>query len=451
MLSPQTIFRSLVTLLVAVFSLMAVSLPPDVASADEPPLRLSFLNSAAKGGEEAHNTINRFLEASPDIAVTDSKKVWAEAEELGLAEKDFRSSALREKNADAFREVMKTLDIEALMVLDVFSRGRIAQIIVIGPSGREIADIREDVRKGRVSKAQAKTMLKSSFKELVPAVRDFRQAGGWSAVEVKEEPVDEDLDLLGEVPEEADEAGAELSLKDELEAGKAGARGIDDGFRITAGALIGRRTLEMSSEDGLFTLGHESPFVGFGGRVDGILANFGDSALGVGVFGGYAPFTTIFKGNIEYGSAFGRLGAELRYLRPLTDTLRVDLFGGAEATSVTIEQNDSYTGHRYISARAGVGAVFNAGPVDLSLGGGLLPIFATNNSSDAYGTTDFNLGYEANAGIDFDITDAIVASLSYTFHFYAPEYGDPQKAGVVGPITSSDIMHLGLISIGYAL
>lgn len=457
MLSPQTISRSLVALLVAVFSLLAVLMVPEVASADEPPLRLSFINSAAKGGEAAHGTINDFLVASDDIAVTDAKEIWARAEELGLEEKDFRSSALREQNADLFRDLMKGLDIEALMVLDVFSRGRTAQIVVIGPSGREVADVREEgLRSGRVSKGQAKDMLKRSFAELVPAVRDFRDAGGWKTEE--EEVVDENLDLLGDGAEAGEGAGEEeeadeaLSLKEQVVAEKRDLSGlIDERFRLRVGALIGQRNLEMSGDAGAFNLGHQSPFLGFGGRLDGALANFGSSALGFRVFGGYAPFTTIFRGDVEYGSAFARIGAELRYLLPLAPTLRLDLFGGAEATSVTIEQNPSYTGHRYISGRAGAGVFFKAGPVDLHLGGGVLPVFATNNSDDAYGSTDFNLGYEANAGLEFAITEAIAASIDYTLHYYGPEYSEPVLEVGDGPIASSDLMHLGLISIGYAL
>lgn len=422
------------------------------ASAEEDPLKLSFVNAAAKGGDSAHGTLSDFLEGSDDIDTTDQDKVWKVAAEFDLEQKDFRSSSLREDNAENFQKIMKELDLEAIMILDVFSKGRKMQVVTIGPSGREIADVRRDVNRGRLDKSEAKGVLKETFAELVPKVVEFREGGGWDAFEEEEPEEEEEVSLLPEEEEEEEGEEEELSLKEKAvkkkRAGKYPA--LERGIRLQLGLLAGKRDLKLTSDSG-FELTHGSPFVGFGGRVDAVFAQLGsDAALGASLLGGYAPFTTIFAENETYPSQYARLGAELRYLKAFSETFLVNVFGGGEAMSITIDQNANYTGHRYVMARLGAGIIYQAGPVLLEIGGALLPVFGVNNSSGAYGEVPgLSLGFEPMAGLTFGLSEDLSVSLRYSGQIFSAKYPEPQLP--IDAAKSFDLIHSGVLSIGYSL
>lgn len=443
--------RRVVAALLAALVCLALS---SAAFAQEDPLRLTMLNAAAKGGASAHTTLNDFLKKSDDISTTSQDDVWKyAADELGLEEKDFRSSSLRDGNEANFVTIMKDLNLEALLIVDVFSKGRKFQLVAIGPDGKEIADIRRDVTRGRLTKDDAKGVLKDTFKELVPAVRDFRDAGGWDAVaEAPEEEEEEEVSLLPEEDEEEEAGDEEASIKDKVINKRKGKYpGIQPGARLQLGLLAGKRDLSMSADSG-FELTHSSPFVGFGGRVDLIFAQFGEnSAVGASILGGYAPFTTIFAESETFASQYARLGAEIRYLRAFSAELTLNVFGGGEATSITIDQNPFYTGHRYIMARVGAGVMYQVGPVLLELAGAILPVFGVNNSAGAFGETEgLSLAFEPMGALSFDLSEDLSATLRYSGQIYSVTY---PSAVVLGgqEVGSSDIIHTGLIAIGYGL
>ena len=445
--APRGVHTAIATLFALLVCLLSSS-----ALAQEDPLRLTLLNAAAKGGASAHGSVNEFLKKSDDINTTSQDEVWEYADkELGLEEKDFRSSSLREENTENFKTIMKELDLEALLIVDVFSKGRKFQLVAIGPDGTEIADIRRDVSRGRLSKDDAKGVLRDTFKELVPIVREFREAGGWSA-EAAEEEEEEEVSLLPEEEETEEEGDEEASIKDEVVNKRKGKYpAMQPGARIQIGLLAGIRDMKMTADTG-FELTHASPWVGFGGRVDFVFTQFTeDSALGASVLGGYAPFTTIFLDNDEFKSAYARLGGELRYLKAFSPELMLNVFGGAEATSVTIAQNPFYTGHRYLMARVGVGIMYQVGPVVLELAGAVLPVFGVNNSAGAFGDVEgLSLGFEPAGGLSFDLSDDISATLRYTGQIYSITY---PSAVVLGgqEVSSTDVIHTGLIAIGYGL
>lgn len=422
------------------------------AEASEDPLRLSFINVAAQGGESAYGTINSYLEKSDDIKTTSEDDVWDYAKkELGLEAKDFRSSSLRADNEENFRAIMKELDLEGILILDVFSKGRKMQVVTIGPSGKELTDIRRDVDRGRLDKDDARDVLKETFAELVPSVVSFREEGGWAAYD-NAEPEEEEVSLLPDSETETEEEEEELTLKEKAikkrKVGKYPA--LERGFRLQLGLLAGKRDLKMTSDSG-FELTHGSPFVGFGGRIDAVFAQLGtDAAIGAGVLGGYAPFTTIFAENETYPSQYARLGVELRYLKAFSETFLVNVFGGGEAMSITIDQNRNYTGHRYVMARLGAGLMYQVGPVLLDLGGALLPVFGVNNSAGAYGEVPgLTLGFEPMAGLTFGLTDDLSVSLRYSGQIFSANYPEPVLP--IQAAKSFDIIHSGVISIGYTL
>ncbi len=438
----------------AVLLTLAFAVP---ASAAEDPLKLALINAASKGGDDSHSTLNGFLKKSDDIKMTGQDEVWEYAEkELGLEAKAFRSSSLREENAEKFQAIMKELDLEAILVLDVFGKGNKLQLVTIGPSGKEIADVRRDIDRGRLDKTEAKGVLKETFAELVPRVVEFRENGGWAAYEKKDEPEEEEeqLSLLpDDRDEDRDEDGdEEASLRDKAIKNRTGKYpALDPGVRLQLGLLAGKRDLKLTDASG-FELTHGSPFVGFGGRVDFIFAKLGqDAAVGGSLLGGYAPFTTIFGENLTFASQYARLGLELRYLKAFSDTFLVNVFGGGEAMSITIDQNANYTGHRYIMARLGAGLMYQVGPVLLELAGALLPVFSVNNSSGAYGDVPgISLGFEPIAGLTFGLSKDLSVNLRYSGQIFSAKYPEPRIATLTAA-KSFDVIHTGIIAIGYSL
>ncbi len=454
----QTIRRFLIFFAVQ-FLLLSFALP---SWASEDPLRLAFINASQKGGNDAYETLLEFLDASDDIKVKDSDKIWDAAEEEGVSRKDFRNSKRRKSSAREFRRVMKSLDIEAIMILDVFSKGKKLQLVVIGPSGKEIADVRENIKRGKVSKSESKTILKEAFAELVPQVRDFRDAGGWDAVDDeprKEDPVEEPDEEDPDDEDRDDEDTDSSSLKDSAVASNNGDFGLEPGFTFRFGALVGSRSFSMNETDGEFKLDHKSPFVGVAGRLDATLSVFGDgsSAIGASLFGGYAPFTTVFTENnqsLEFASDYGRLGAELVFKKAFSEQVLLDVFGGAEVWGITIDKNKYYTGNRYLSARLGGFLSYTAGPLVIGAGAGLLPTFDINNSDGAFGPSDLAFGIEGQAAMSFQVTDAIDARIGYTFTTISPEYPEPvvqTASGPIGAVESTDTFHSGMITLGYRL
>ena len=90
----------------------------------------------------------------------------------------------------------------------------------------------------------------------------------------------------------------------------------------------------------------------------------------------------------------------------------------------------------------------------IGAGAGVLPAFDINNSDGAFGTSDLTIGLEGNAALSFQVTDAIDARIGYTFTSISPEYPEPLVIGspdAPDPISSSDTINTGTVTIGYRL
>lgn len=434
----------------ALFVVLCVFFPASAWAAD--PLRMAFVDASVSGGQNAYDLILEYLEASPDIKVKDSDKIWDAADAVGVSRKDFRNGSRRQASKKEFRQVMKKLDIESIMILDVFSKGRKLQVVVIGPSGEEVADVRRDIKRGRPTKAQARDILKEAFGTLVPKVVAFRDEGGWDAY-------DDEPEEVAEVEEEAEEVEEEEesdSIKESVISKRQGEFGLEPGFSVDFGALIGSRSFNMTSEDG-FELDHKSPFVGISARLEYTAAVFseGSAAFGLAVFGGYAPFTTLFDQETEYASDYAQIGAELVFTKAFSPEFMLDVYGGAEAWSITIAKNPFYTGNQYMSGRVGLLANYSAGVITLFGGGGVLPAFGVNNSDNAFGEVDgLTLGFEGKAGLGFNLSESIGVKVGYNFRMISPSHPEPVVVGSPSdpdPISSSDTLHVGTVTIGYSL
>ncbi|MEM1349071.1 MAG: hypothetical protein AAGI01_10980 [Myxococcota bacterium] len=141
-----------------------------------------------------------------------------------------------------------------------------------------------------------------------------------------------------------------------------------------------------------------------------------------------------------------------RKLRPNTE-LRVDL--GVQGTSFIItDPNPIYTGHRYLTALAGVSLTQTlGGVVPLTLRAMSLPNIATNESGGAGGGAQtFGVRAGADLGVYLMRTSdsALDLTLRYDYQRFRTQYRDNTRYGENGGVTEDD-QHLLSVLLCYAL
>ncbi|MFU8802509.1 MAG: hypothetical protein ACNA8W_01755 [Bradymonadaceae bacterium] len=415
------------------------------AQDDEEPLRLVHINTAGETGTHSFNALQGILKQSNQIVLIPQTTFMAGASRYGLEMSTFRRGAEREANAGVFKKLLAELDIEGLVIQDVFGRGgSTLQLVVIGPRGHELADIRRDARRGRVSNDDAMAMLREVFATLVPDVRGYRSEQ--EEIQRREAEAQRERELQSQRQSDQD-----LDLREQAIADHRERHGnLETGYNISAGAMIGQRLMRLASED-TSPFNHNTPFVGIAGHAEGIFSVFDNDAgaFGAGLFGGYAPFQTEFLEDL-LPSTYARLGLDLFYLRALTSDFILRVYGGVEATSVTLTANDLYTGHRYILGRVGLGVNYLFGDFGaLEINGGVLPILDADNSSGGFGEIETALGYGGSARLKINIGESMNVGLDYTFQLHSLTYPDPPNR--TEPANSRDMFHIGMISMGYRL
>jgi hypothetical protein len=394
-------------------SFAVIVAPAPVVAQDQAPLRLAIINVAGKDGDRAYDEFEEILRDSPDILLTRGAKLEDKLDTYGLSEKSLRKRELREKNRKAFIEMMRAENLEAMLVIDVYNKGRKLQVVAIGPEGEELADVQENITRGTPSRKQA--------------------------VKAGDEDPDDDAVIRAQT--------ARVRAEQKLE----------PGANVSVGAFFGRRAMNVQEGDAPddFKLQHSSPFIGVGARVDGIFSTFsdGDSALGGNVFVAYAPFTTVFSTQSgqppqELSSSYLRIGGELEFTQILSARIRLNVFAGIDRVALTIAQNSFYTGSTYLAGRGGVGVVFRFGPdAYLRAHANALPVFSADNSGGAFGESPFSVGFEGGALLRFNIINDVFIQLQYAYQRFAPEFPTP-SASIAVPTTSTDQMHTGSLQVG---
>jgi hypothetical protein len=416
------------------------------AQEDEAPLRLAHINTAGETGTHSFNALQGILKQSDQIILVPQTTFMAGASRYGLEMSVFRRGSDREANAEVFKKLMAELEIEGLIIQDVFGRnGSTLQLVIIGPRGFELADIRREARRGRVSNDDTVAMLRESFAALVPDVRGYRREQEEARQRELEAQRQRELEAQRRMEEE------QVSIRDEAVARHRSSAGyLEPSYSLHAGAMMGQRLMRLASPDS-FPFNHNTPFVGIGGQLDAVVAVFegGKSGFGLSIFGGYAPFQTQFNDDL-LPSTFARLGLDLQYLRGLSSEFFFRLYAGAEAKSVTLAPNELYTGHRYVLGRAGLGVTYLFGTVGaLHIGGGVLPVISADNSAGGFGEIETDLGYGGSARLNINMGESLSLGLDYTFQLNTLRY--PVAPGRSEPAHSRDMFHLGILSLGYRM
>jgi hypothetical protein len=412
---------------------------------DEEPLRLVFLNSDPSDGTVVFDAVSGVLDASPDIELVDSSDLLSAGDARGIGVETFRDGDRRAQNASAFKQMLAETSGESIMVLDVFGGGRTMQLVVIGPYGDELGDIRQTMAANKPSQDESVEALRKVFKLLVPEVRQFRED------EARRKEKNAQVDLLGE-EDPADQSAKERVVREHRQ----NHADLSTGVTPTAGMIFGRRSLVLDT-DGNYELDHASPFVGFGAEIDAIflLMDSDTAAFGATLFGAYAPFTTVFtppSGQaIELPSAYSNVRLDLKYLKGIDRDLIVGGKFGAETMSVTVAQNEGYTGSSYMNLRIGGGLIYQFGQLaELHLDAAALPTLSAELSGDAMGEADIGLGFHGAGRLHLTLLKPIDISIGYDFHYYSVNFAEPNLADLGGqPASTTDMVHLANMMIGY--
>jgi len=235
-----------------------------------------------------------------------------------------------------------------------------------------------------------------------------------------------------------------------------------DPLRLSAGPFAASRHLSFEGDDR--TIRHRPPpYVG--GWIDASvpLKYFDDleAELRLQVSFGYG-FT---RSGVEPGLSSRELATELMvggsrlYLfRRLADRVRAAVGLGFQATSVVVDPNPIYTGHRYLAADTGIRIRWNilpgllTGLVDLAA----QPVFATANSDGAHGPGRA-FGVRSGAELAWHVASAaeqptlrrlrLVAA--YRHQRYRSQFPRSPLGSVGG--TGVDTQHIGAIRLEFAI
>ena len=231
-------------------------------------------------------------------------------------------------------------------------------------------------------------------------------------------------------------------------------------FALGVGGIVATRSLSLQGSQQQLT--HE-PSAYLGGRVELALYAFDLEALGatVGLVGqgayagaknaqaapelGREPITELMFGH-----------AALAVARPFSPDAHLEVCLGLQATSVLVERNLDYTGHRYVSGL--IGATLRGALLDrrllATLELALLPDLSTNESNRVEAeAASFGLRAGGQLGWSFAPSDTLRmskagVSLGYTFQRFRAQYGASSRHGA--DATSEDVTHVLGLTLHYA-
>ena len=441
-------FRTLLQSLLTISFILAML--PQVAMAqeeEEAPLRLVYLNTAGSDGRDSFRSIEAILDDSDRIDLFRPRDFWRAAEDFGLDQDSFRQSSEREANIDSFSELMRRTNLEGILIHDVFGGGNTMQVVVLGPQGWQLADIRHSISRGRIDQDGSVEVLRQVFTTLVPEVRGFRR-------ELEEEKrIAQEAQEQAEQEQEEEEETSEDEYQAMREQAWAEHRAkygnLTPHLSARVGPLLGFRSLQFFESQGGFAINHRTPLFGVGLQVDSLITTIerDTAAIEASGFVGFAPFTTFF-GETPLSGQYIRAGADLRYINARSPYFRLRVIAGVETLNITLDPNEQYTGHGYLMGRGGLGIHYSFGSLlTMQVDALILPIVIASNSGGAYGEAEGWLGYGAEVGLSLDLFEPLLVNVDYRFQQLNVEF--PHAPMLQSTALSQDMIHQTMISVGY--
>lgn len=454
--------RLLLTSLVVGLGVLAFG--PEAAASDGE-LTLTVVDGAGPEGDAIVETLRNGLRNEDKIRYVDESKLLDRGEQFGVGVETLRDGDLRAEHARAFRETMRALDLHGILVFDRFRD--VAQIVVIGPTGEELADHRKNVVDGELPAPRAEALLKESFGDLLPAWRSWREArdreagtetsgderntssGPETARRARVRSGGQTDETSSKPPDDGESSSPEASA--DTRAGSGESAGLDGGVTIRLGGVAGRHQLDARARNGVYRIGQVNPFVGARLELEAMLGRFDADRAGVSVdlFGSYAPFRAVDGQGGSISSDFSHLGLDITYLRRLSPRLRFQFATGFEALSLRLASNPTYTGNRYGQFRFTGGLTYRVvSSIDLEIGGGVGPLLSSDMSGGAFGDSLFAPALLGEASVELTAFEPVLLSVGYDIYHYDLTFRNPSV--VDAPVDVSDTYQFGGLKISYA-
>lgn len=452
--------RLLLSMIAALLTalVLLVGLVSDAVAQDENPMRMAVINASERGGEQPRTQIVDILYGNEAIELIESEDIRRDMEDFGVNEKVLRKQELREKFRSRLMRMVQAKRIEGLLIIDVYNKGRTLQVVVIGPEGEELQDVRRSIKRGQLESDTAIDVLQEIFPVLGPEVLAFRERQALTSAQNDPAKTPTETD-----PDTADpDNGAQVTDSDvadgNAEDKKDGyfARGID----IGAGYYFGDRVffLEEVDNNSPDFLDHKTPMSGVGIQLDATALTFGkQQSSSLALRGSFAIgfFRTTSKvvnsaGNesvAKYQSESFDLKGELLFRKMLGSRFHLGVFGGVQNLVINISQtslpdeetgqtynNSRYTGTGYLAARAGLEGGFRfTNSILASVNAGALPLLSAN-VSQALGESETSVGFFGGGRLKLNFTRNIFAQASYVFSFFRPIFPEPPGMAAGGTI-----------------
>lgn len=376
----------------------------------------------------------------------------------------FETADARASNKKIIGKALRDGGIELLLVVNLYESGDELEIIMIGPDGAEL-DVSKHAlsENSTLSEKEGMLALREALTSGIPAAQAYRE----NPPPIEDEPEevastddagDDDFgdDDFGDDDFGDDDFGDDDGFGDsgfgEEDTGWGDGKGVlPTKVAVGAGVFFGRRDFQLTTD--ALEINQFNPIVGTAAHFRfayGLL----EDAMQVGVDAdfAYAPFGSAYvpPGGGEQESLdanFVRGGGVARAAYAIWPFLAVGAHAGVDVLSITVDQNATYTGHRYIWARAG--AEVSVIPVEgfvFTIEGNVLPVFSALTSGDAYGIGQGGLGSEFAFTADAKLTDRFSLRGQYRFtQIGVSEYNDATQGQ--GTPSSGDRVDAGMLAV----
>ena len=357
-----------------------------------------------------------------------------------MTNKDWRSGAAIKKKSKSIAKAMASAGADAVAIIEVQKKGKIMAVTILDAQANELKTFRGNVTKATLKEEQAN----KASQAIVQLLKDNIKPKASAEVAILEEP--ETTTSTSTATTTGSDDGQD-DLKATLDRPKAQGGLLSDAILAQAGLTIGRRGLTSTSQT--VELTHVAPFIGPTALLELNKALLdGDAQLGLELGFTWAPFNTELtdtQGNpTSVSSRVFRTGFNARFHYALASAFAAGLYGGLDYLAITIDPNEFYTGHRYISARVGLSTLIQpTDGVTMRVEGGVMPyVNGLYQAPDNTPAKPAPLGLEAGASVALRLTDSIQASVLYQMTYFGPSDVDPAQA--------TDLIHQGGLMAGFA-
>ena len=418
---------------------------------EENPVRLVLIDVTDKTADAKSilGGLSDELSENPQVELVEIRPVILSFVDRKITKEILRTGDGREQSGEDIAAVIAEHNLDGLLILDAYSGGRKLQVILFAPDGSEADEQKRSLKKRkRISGSEREKVAGRIVEKTIPLAMKKREA----LAKQEREAIEAKLAARAKADEFGDDGGGggDTAVAKTTKSEKKRARGQGKGgVYVRAGLLLGQRNFVLESDS--FGIDQALPMAGATAQLE-VATPVADGVLLIGgtFRGSWAPLRlldasaeteTILSG--QFVDAGGNLDIDF----PYASLLEIGLDLGMDVTSITIEPNPTYTGHRYIWGRAGVG--FEITPISklaIRLHGAALPVFQSLTSGGAYGAPGLDVGIEAGGGLEFIITDAIGLGVDARYLTFTQLYNSDNFDET---LVSSDQIIRGAVSVTY--